>query len=78
MSLYLAAVLLVALGPQAVQETVRLAHLANEAAERHRRVVAHVDAVRVDVSNVDLHSRLIRGLDKTVGGGAPAQRTRSR
>ena len=76
--LYLAIVLLVAFCPQAVQEAVRLAHLANETAERHGRVVAHVDAIRVDVSNVDLHSCLIRRLDKTVGGGASAQRTHSR
>merc|ERR1740138_1322980 len=68
--LYRAVVLLVALRPQAVQEAVRLAHLAHEAADRHRRVVTHVHTIRVDVGNVNLHSRLVVGHDQTVGGGA--------
>ena len=52
-----------ALGPQAVEAAVALAHAAHEAAERQRRPLAGVDAVSIDVANVDLNAGLVLGLD---------------
>ena len=59
-----------ALGPQAVEAAVALAHAAHEAAERQRRPLAGVDAVSIDVANVDLNAGLVLGLDQAVGRGA--------
>ena len=59
-----------ALGPQAVEAAVALAHAAHEAAERQRRPLAGVDAISIDVANVDLNAGLVLGLDQAVGRGA--------
>jgi hypothetical protein len=70
----LGAGVIVALRPQAVQGAVRLAHGADEAAQRHRGELTGVHAISVDVANVDLNAGLVLGLDQAVGRRAASTR----
>lgn len=61
----------VALG-QTVQRVVSLTHGANEAAESVVDGLAGVASVLIDLSDRDLHRRVVLGLDDAVRGAALA------